>query len=403
MGRLWGVGMTVALAAALSLSAYAAAPGQRSLGAASDFTRSFALRFFGETGDTAATQNAAFGDPGSESLLRDFALRVTFIARPDHSSLRVLPYAATIAQPLPQPALLAAEAFRSPSFAPPQTFSTDFTTATPPTVTAFAPTYAPTSTPAYRPPTQGVSQSAATPTIGTFAPQSAAGSGAVTTFSQQITLSNGFNAGADAPGSAAAFTQTGANVSLPVAVDVGKVHLRGHVEGAQAQATSLALQTRSMGAGADATIHALQRDVHVNVGSSYEHLTRNDALPLASNGFDSTSTLQLAPNGLVPIPAYADLSKRTVSAGVAVPITRNVTVGAQYDQQRLLGGYGVQGAANVDARNDIYGGNVTFRLPSNPSASISLSAKQYRFQDNLVPANAFTQTRADLNFTVKFK
>ena len=48
-----------------------------------------------------------------------------------------------------------------------------------------------------------------------------------------------------------------------------------------------------------------------------------------------------------------------------------------------------------------YGGKLTFAIPHS-SSSLSISACQYRYQDNIAPANTFHQTREDVNFTVKF-
>jgi hypothetical protein len=107
------------------------------------------------------------------------------------------------------------------------------------------------------------------------------------------------------------------------------------------------------------------------------------------------------------VPQYADVNRQTLSAGLAVPVVRNLTAGVQYDTQHLFGGYaltgnGLAGLSTLDARNDIYGAQLTFQLPHSDSEAISLSAKQYRYQDDIIPSNAFTETSAGLNFTVKF-
>ncbi|HVA29104.1 MAG TPA: hypothetical protein VNF68_13055, partial [Candidatus Baltobacteraceae bacterium] len=73
----------------------------------------------------------------------------------------------------------------------------------------------------------------------------------------------------------------------------------------------------------------------------------------------------------------------------------------QVDSQHLLGGYGMPGLGNLDANNTVYGARVTFQLPKSASA-ISLSAQQLHYQDNIVPANAFVQTSANVDFTIKF-
>jgi hypothetical protein len=69
--------------------------------------------------------------------------------------------------------------------------------------------------------------------------------------------------------------------------------------------------------------------------------------------------------------------------------------------QHLYGGYGLPGLVNLDAINNTYGGKLTFNVPD-ASKTLSISAYQDRFTDSLLPLNGSTQTREDVNFTVKF-
>ncbi len=101
------------------------------------------------------------------------------------------------------------------------------------------------------------------------------------------------------------------------------------------------------------------------------------------------------------IPPYAAVNRSSLGAHIAVPIAPRLLVGLGYNTERLVTGYGMPSTlAGLDARNDTYSGNLTFLFPRLSSA-LSLSAQQYRYQDNLVPAE-FTQLREDLNLTVKF-
>jgi hypothetical protein len=105
-----------------------------------------------------------------------------------------------------------------------------------------------------------------------------------------------------------------------------------------------------------------------------------------------------------PMLYYSGLTsvvKQSVGAKLAVPVTPRVTVGLQYEQQHYQGDYGALIFPGLDARKDTYLGNVTYQLPYSSSA-ITLSARQYRYQDSLTPDYNLRQTRADLNFTVKF-
>ena len=100
-------------------------------------------------------------------------------------------------------------------------------------------------------------------------------------------------------------------------------------------------------------------------------------------------------------PGLTNLVKASVGAKLAVPVTPRVTVGLQYEQQHYQGQYGELLFPALDARKDTYLGNVTYQLPSGSSA-ITLSARQYHYKDSFAPDYNLNQTRADLNFTVKF-
>ena len=218
------------------------------------------------------------------------------------------------------------------------------------------------------------------------------------TLSPTLNPEEGFAADATAPNAATTLPQAQAGVAVPLRV--GHLRVQPHVEGAQADVPSLALHDNAVNTGATFNTRVGPQKFDIDVSSGFEHLTVNEPT-VNSSSFDPTANVQMSDGNLpVLIPAYADVSKRTVAAGVGVPVTRNVTVNVQAETQHLMGGYGAPGlGSNLDAQNTVYGGKVTFQLPH--AASVSLSAKQYRYQDNLTPA-AFTQTSANLNFTVKF-
>ncbi len=217
------------------------------------------------------------------------------------------------------------------------------------------------------------------------------------TFSPTLNPQEAFTAGSSGPDPATSLPQTQAGVTVPVRV--GHVHLQPHVEGAQADVPGLALHDNAVNTGATFNTRVGSQKFDIDVSSGFEHLTVTDP-ELNSSSFDSTSTVQMGSNNIpVLVPAYADVSKHSLAAGLGVPVARNVTVNLQAETQHLQGGYGSPGLSNLDATNNVYGGKVTFQLPH--AASVSLSAKQYRYQDNLTPVT-FTQTNANLNFTVKF-
>ncbi len=148
--------------------------------------------------------------------------------------------------------------------------------------------------------------------------------------------------------------------------------------------------------------------VNFNVGSDYERLS-TEAVPTFRYRPSATNGLSKSSLGDVPglsaaelAGGYNDVTSRGIDAGLAVPLTRDLTLGMQYGTQRYTGAVNAQNfTPNFDTSKYSYIGNLTFALPRSSSA-IVVSARQYRFQDNLIPANSTSQTRADVNFTVKF-
>lgn len=165
------------------------------------------------------------------------------------------------------------------------------------------------------------------------------------------------------------------------------------------------------------------RVANLNVQTNFTIRAGNDRLGLQfSGGYEKLAAGQSAVFPYVPVnadpaaggnvsifdpqaPVYysglAPVTKQSVGATLAVPVTPRVTVGLQFQHQRYQGDYGTLLFPGLDANKDTYLGNLTYKLPSGSSA-ITLSARQNRYQDLFSPDYTLTQTRADLNFTVKF-
>jgi hypothetical protein len=192
----------------------------------------------------------------------------------------------------------------------------------------------------------------------------------------------------------------GSSSLLPAAVRLGPLQLTTRLESASLNAPTLSMNDNAYGAGATFNVRAGARNLNVDVSSNYERLTRNDAAGLSST---LGSTSWQLPNADAPlvIPNHADLSKLSVGAAVAVPVVNGLTLNLNYAADRLFGGYGMPGVTNLDATDNSYGGQLIFDIPR-WSSTLSISARQLRYQDNLLPANTSTQTREDVNFTVKF-
>ncbi len=118
-------------------------------------------------------------------------------------------------------------------------------------------------------------------------------------------------------------------------------------------------------------------------------------------GLDTTPSTGIDDTLPEYVPTYAGVSRSSLGANLAVPIAPRLLFGVGYTTEHLVTGYGMPSSLEgLDGRNDTYSGNVTFLFPRLSSA-LSLSAQQYRYQDNVLPAE-FTQLRENLNLTVKF-
>lgn len=153
------------------------------------------------------------------------------------------------------------------------------------------------------------------------------------------------------------------------------------------------------------TPHIAGYPIHLNFGTSYAYLSNGHGdgltLPSASSAGLETGTASYLPGGSASLASsLASVTARGVNAGVAVPIAHNLSVGMQYGTQRFTGEYSPSFEPELDASRYQYLGNVTLKLAR--SSSLTLSAQQYRYQDNLTPTNTYSGTRADLNYTVKF-
>jgi hypothetical protein len=183
-------------------------------------------------------------------------------------------------------------------------------------------------------------------------------------------------------------------------VRVGPVRFQGGIGGSSSQAPQVRLNESDADAGANFAIRAGNRNVNVNLSSIFQQVTRNDANAFSAPVLNSSWQL---PGSDAPfaIPSYANVNRVYVGANVAVPVRNNLTLSLNYGAQRFYGGYGLPGATNLDTTGNTYGGGLTFAIPHS-SGLLSISATQYRYQDNVLQTNATTQTNANVNFTVKF-
>ncbi|HEY8314088.1 MAG TPA: hypothetical protein VIG51_07910 [Candidatus Baltobacteraceae bacterium] len=174
-------------------------------------------------------------------------------------------------------------------------------------------------------------------------------------------------------------------------------------------------QDNRLAAGTSFNVRAGARRVNLNVTGSVERQSLPDDtsfpyLPLDPQAPQaSTQAAPLGGGSAISYPNLVDVTKHGLNANLAVPVANHLTVNLGYDTQHFQGGYNAATSTGnastlipgIDARKDTYLGNITYQLPHTNSA-ITFSARQYRYQDNFVPNLNLTQTRADVNFTVKF-
>jgi len=206
----------------------------------------------------------------------------------------------------------------------------------------------------------------------------------------------------DAP---AAFSSSlrDASTAYNPATSVGTFQLSG--ASGDAELAELSARDQRLQAISSVNLGVAGRHVKFDLGSTYERLSSQTVPTFQYRpGLAAKPSIADVPGLSVAQMAggYNDVTTRGVDAGLAVPIARNLTVGMQYGTQRYTGAVNAQDfSPNLDTSKFSYVGNVTFAIPRSSSA-IVVSARQYRFLDNLAPAKSTSQTRADVNFTVKF-
>ncbi|MGA8535359.1 MAG: hypothetical protein WB615_14725 [Candidatus Tumulicola sp.] len=398
MRRLVGVFATAALAAALAPGVALASPLSPEGGPAFDLRPQLMLRLFGESSDANAALAGAYGDAASESPLRDVAFAIHAADRPATFEREAsAPTFATRAGRSPDgsdAAFDVAKSIRSrllPAnvhFAAPSADTDEGTRSQAFDVAPSVP--AATFTAGEYQPVAPVTLVSAQSVAFAFAP----GTRGTPAAPDSTALAFG--------GSAMPTGSAGSSTLVPGSVRVGPLQLATRLQSASLEAPSIAMSDNAYGAGANFDVRAGARKLNVDLSSNYERVTRNDASGLSSTALSTSSSWQL-PNADVPlvVPNYADLSKVSLGAAVAVPVINGLTLNLNYAADRMFGGYGMPGLTNVAATDNSYGGKLTFEIPHSAS-TLSISASQLRYQDGLIPANTSTQTREDVNLTVKF-
>lgn len=152
---------------------------------------------------------------------------------------------------------------------------------------------------------------------------------------------------------------------------------------------------QGLSAGTAFDVRAGNRALNLRIESAVTHVTTNQTagvFPYVPLDPDAQAGLTYA--------GVSNVSGQNVGAELAVPVSHRITVGLQFDRTHYQGTSFMSEMPGFEGMRDAYLGNLTYQLRG--SSAITLSARQYRYQDLLTPSLTATQTRADLNFTVKF-
>lgn len=159
-------------------------------------------------------------------------------------------------------------------------------------------------------------------------------------------------------------------------------------------ADTAAACAQGLSAGTAFNVRAGTRNLNLRLESGVTHTTNETAGVFPYVPLDPDAQAGLT------YPGVSDVVGQNVGAGLAVPVTRRITVGLQFDRTHYQGNSATGILPGFEGMRDTYLTNLTYQLPN--SSAITFSARQYRYQDLLTPNLNATQMRADVNFTVKF-
>jgi len=125
------------------------------------------------------------------------------------------------------------------------------------------------------------------------------------------------------------------------------------------------------------------------------------AAPLDTDPFAQTGIPQMDQAPMMYYPGVNSIVKHGLDARIDVPVNSRITLGFAYDTQHYQADYGSLLIPSLDAWKSTYLGNLTYALPHS-SSLITLSARQYHYQDSFASTFNLNETRAALDFTVKF-
>lgn len=151
---------------------------------------------------------------------------------------------------------------------------------------------------------------------------------------------------------------------------------------------------QNLSAGTAFNVHAAGRNLNVRVESGVGELSNQNAgvFPYVPVDPDAQAGLTY--------PNVSNIFSQNVSAQLAIPVSPRMTVGLQFDRTHYQGNGALSDTTDFSGMRDTYLGNLTYQFKG--SSALTLSARQYHYQDLVLPDLKSSQMRADLQYTVKF-
>ena len=151
---------------------------------------------------------------------------------------------------------------------------------------------------------------------------------------------------------------------------------------------------QNLSAGTAFNVHAAGRNLNVRVESGVGELSNQSAgvFPYVPVDPDAQAGLTY--------PNVSNIFSQNVSAQLAIPVSPRMTVGLKFDRTHYQGNGALSDNSDFSGMRDTYLGNLTYQFKG--SSALTLSARQYHYQDLVLPDLKSTQMRADLQYTVKF-
>jgi hypothetical protein len=164
-------------------------------------------------------------------------------------------------------------------------------------------------------------------------------------------------------------------------------------------------------AGASTGFPFFGRRATVDVTGTYEHLERNDRTghayvpydPVAA-GYDAAALSNAALPGRTPVisyPNYANATHTELSAGIAWPVARDLSLSTRVSDQRYDGAYGTTLANNIGGTKEQLDLSLTYTVP-NTTSTVGLGYRVSSYKDVFLPSYNFVQSQEDVNFRFHF-